>query len=275
MKTIFKVLLIATLFAYSNIFAQEYTLSIQPTLSKEETIKSYQPLADYLSKETGHKIKIKAYRNFFTYWQKMKSEKNFDFVLDAAHFTDYRIVEKNYSVLAKIPNTISFSIVTRNDVFIFDTDELVLEKIATTPSPSLGGIRLYEIFQNPARLPIQVTVHDTSEAVKAIADGKVLAAIIPTPLVSNYDYLNTVMTTTPVPHMAFSASSKVPEEVKNDIKNALIQADNSEDGRIMLGKVKSEKFEKTSAKDYAGYSKLLKGLFGYVPSEEQVSQIGI
>ncbi len=275
MKNLYKILLIATLLIGANVFAQEYTLSIQPTLQKEDIIKSYQPLADYLSKKTGHKIKIKTYRNFFTYWQKMKKSKDFDFVLDAAHFTDYRITDKNYSVLAKIPDTVSFSVVTRDDVLIFDMDELVLEKVATMTSPSLGGIRLYEIFHNPTRLPIEVTVNDSNEAVRAIADGKAVAAIIPTPLVNNYDYLNTVMTTKPVPHMAFSASSMVPEKVQNDVKNALIHAGNSKDGRAMLSKIKLEKFEQTSAKDYEGYAELLKDLFGYVPSEEHVSQFGI
>jgi hypothetical protein len=275
MKNIYKILAISALFFCTDVFAQEYTLSIQPTLPKDVVLKTYQPLADYLSQQTGHKITIKAYRNFFTYWQKMKNTNDFDFVLDAAHFTDYRIWNKGYSVLAKIPNTVSFSIVTLDDVLIFDIDELVLKKIATTTSPGLGGIRLYEIFQNPTRLPIQVTVNDADEAIDAIIKGKAVAAIIPTPLVSKYDNLNTVMTTKSVPHMAFSASPNVPEVVQRDIQNALIKANNSKDGLAMLKKINLDKFDPTSAKEYKGYSSLLKGLFGYVPHEEQLSQNGI
>lgn len=271
MKYLYKTLLILALFVYADVSAEEYTLSIQPILSRDAVMKSYQPLADYLSKQTGHKIKIKAYRNFFTYWQKMKNMEEFDFVLDAAHFTDYRIRTNDYSVLAKIPNSVSFSLVTSDDVLIFDIDELVLKKIASMTSPGLGGIRLYEIFGNPTRLPIQVTVNDSSEAVNAIVEGKAVAAIIPTPLVNNYDFLNTVMTTKSVPHMAFSASPKVPDIVKRDVKRALINASFSKDGQQMLNKMKLENFESTSYKEYEGYSSLLKDLFGYVPPEMKLS----
>lgn len=272
MKYLYKTLTLLALFIYADVSAEEYTLSIQPTLSKDAVMKSYQPLADYLSKQTGHKIKIKAYRNFFTYWQKMKNIDDFDFVLDAAHFTDYRIRSKNYTVLAKMPNTVSFSLVTNDDTLILDMDELILKRIATTTSPGLSGIRLYEIFQNPTRLPIQVTVNDSDEAVNAIVEGKAVAAIIPTPLVNNYDFLNTVMTTTSIPHMAFSASPKVPEIVKRDVRRALVNAVYSKDGQQMLKRMKLEKFETTNYKEYEGYSSLLKGLFGYVPPEEQLSQ---
>ena len=271
MKNLYKTLMILALFVSADVSAEEYTLSIQPILSKDVVMKSYQPLADYLSKKTGHKIKIKSYRNFFTYWQKMKNMEDFDFVLDAAHFTDYRIRGNNYSVLAKLPDIVSFSLVTSDDLLIFDVDELVLKKIASVTSPGLGGIRLYEIFKNPTRLPIQVTVNDSNEAVNAIVEGKAVAAIIPTPLVNNYDFLNTVMITKSVPHMAFSASPKVPDVVKRDVKRALINAAYSKDGQQMLKKMKLEYFESTSHKEYEGYSSLLKDLFGYVPPEMQIS----
>ena len=272
MKHLNRILVPLVFLFATDVSAQEYTLSIQPMLPKDTIVKSYQPLADYLSKHTGHTIKVKAYRNFFTYWQKMKNLENFDLVLDAAHFTDYRVRNKNYSILAKIPETVSYSIVTHEDVLIMDTDELVLEKIATTTSPGLGGIRLYEIFKNPTRLPVQVTVNDSAEAVSAVVEGKAMAAIIPTPLVSEYEHLNTVTTTKSVPHMALSASPNVPEVVKRDIQHALINAHKSEDGEQMLARLKLAKFTPTSAEDYDGYSLLLKDLFGYESSDAPILQ---
>ena len=164
---------------HTNVMAQEYTLSIQPILLKDTVVTTYQPLADYLTKQTGQQITIKAYRSFFTYSQKITRVKNFDLVLDAAHFTDYRIQNYDYTVLAKIPDTVSFSLVTHEDLFIFEAEELILKKVATMPSPRLGGIRLYEIFNDPSRLPIEVTVNNSQEAVNAIVDGraKILTSI--------------------------------------------------------------------------------------------------
>ena len=50
----------------------------------------------------------------------MQKGKDMHFVLDAAHFTDYRVQRKDYKVLAKLPDTVSFSVVTSEDNFVFD-----------------------------------------------------------------------------------------------------------------------------------------------------------
>lgn len=244
--------------------AAEYTLAIQPILPQEKLKKNFQPLADYLSKETGHTITITTQRNFLFYWTKMrKGKKGFDLVLDAAHFTDYRIKTQGYTVLAKLPDTVSFSIVTSENNFILDEEELIGLRVATMPSPSLGSLRLEELFPNPMRIPIYVWEPNTTVAVKNILSGKVDAAIIPTRLASTYDNLNIVLTTDPVPHMGLSASPDVPADVTEKIRQALLNADTTDNGKKMLAKLKLEKFEPANSETYDGYADLLKEVFGY------------
>lgn len=244
--------------------AAEYKMAVQPILPQDKLKENYQPLADYLSAETGHTITISTQRNFLFYWTKMrKQQKGFDLVLDAAHFTDYRIKKQGYTVLAKLPDTVSFSIVTSEDNFILDTEELIGLRVATMPSPSLGSLRLEELFTNPMRIPIYVWETNTTVAVENITNGKVDAAIIPTRLASAYDNLNIVVTTEPVPHMGLSASPEVPAEVAEKIRQALINANNTEKGKAMLAKLKVGKFESASSETYDGYSDLLKEVFGY------------
>jgi len=244
--------------------AAEYSLAIQPILSPEEIKKNYQPLADYLSKETGHKITISTQRNFLYYWTKMrKGEKGFDLILDAAHFTDYRIKAMDYTVLAKLPDTVSFSIVTSEDHFILDEEELIGMRVATMPSPSLGALRLEELFDNPMRMPFYVWEANTSAAVENILSGKIDAAIIPTRLASTYSNLNVVLTTDPVPHMALSASPRVPPEVAERIQQALLNAANTENGKAMLTKLGIANFAPASREIYDGYAELLKEVHGY------------
>ncbi|NOQ89926.1 MAG: PhnD/SsuA/transferrin family substrate-binding protein [Gammaproteobacteria bacterium] len=244
--------------------AAEYTLAIQPILPQEELRKRYQPLADYLSSATGHKITISTQRNFTFYWHKMrKGKKGFDLVLDAAHFTDYRTKNMGYTVLAKLPDTVSFSIVTHEDNFIMDVDELTNKRIATMPTPSLGSVRLEELFPNPMRIPIYVWKLNANEVVESVLSGRVDAAIIPTRLASTFDGLNTVMTTEPVPHMAISASPMVPVDVAAKITQALLNAKDSPDGKKMLAELKTDRFDAANNDTYAGYGELLKGVFGY------------
>jgi phosphonate transport system substrate-binding protein len=244
--------------------ADEYTLAIQPILSQNELKESYQPLADYLSAATGHTISISTHRNFLLYWTKMrKQEKGFDLVLDAAHFTDYRIKTQGYTVLAKMPDTVSFSIITTEDNFILDVDELIGLRIATMPSPSLGALRLEELFPNPMRLPNYIWAMNTTLAVNSLLSGKVDAAIIPTRLASTYNDINIVMTTDPVPHMGLSASPKVPKKVTEAIRNALLNAGSTSQGQEMLSKLKLTQFEATSEAAYDGYANLLKEVYGF------------
>jgi hypothetical protein len=244
--------------------AAEYKLAIQPILPEKELVEIYQPLADYLSKATGQTITISTERTFTFYWHKMyKQREGFDLVLDAAHFTDYRIQHQGYQAIVKIPDTVSFSVVTKDDNFVLDIEELTNKRIATMPSPSLGAMRLEKLFPNPVRIPLYTYEINANKAVESVLSGKVDAAIIPTPLASQYNNLNTVMTTEPVPHMALSASPDVPAEIVEKIRTALIEAPNTPDGKAMLAQLKLDKFEATDNATYAGYAKLLEGVYGY------------
>lgn len=246
-----------------NTIAEKYTITVQPVLPAKQIKSSYQPLVEYLSKKTGHEFTIAAHRDFNVYWIRMKKAENMDFILDAAHFTDFRIQRKGYKVLVKMPDTVSFTVVTHEDNFIFDMEELISKKIATMPSPGLGAVRLNEMFPNPSRLPFFISASDSLDAVNKVLDGSVDAAIIPSPLVGNFDALNSVISTDAVPHMALSSSSEVPEEVAQAVKKALLDATSTADGKKMLEDINISGFEDTSTEAYAGYADLLDGVFGY------------
>jgi len=247
----------------SNLQAQVFTLSIQPILPKKEIIKAYQPLADYLSDKIGHTIKIRAHSNFLTYWSAMRSNKGFDLVLDAAHFTDYRIQKKQYEVLAKLPDSVSFSMVTHEDDLIFDSAELVLKKVATMISPATGALRLNQLFPDPMHQPRIIYARDSRDAAQQVIERKAFAAIIPSALVSSFESLNTVMETEAMPHMGFSAAPSVSKEIKAEIRQALLNADKTDEGRAMLSKLNFTSFVDASAEIYHGYSELLKNVIGY------------
>lgn len=243
--------------------AQTYFLSVQPVLPRDQIQHNYQPLAKYLTETTGHTIVIKSYRNFLTYWARMQKAKDMHFMLDAAHFTDYRVQRKKYKVLAKFPDTVSFTVVTGEENFVFEMDELISKRIATMASPGMGAVRLNGMFPNPVRLPFYIEASDAVDAVNRVLDGSVDAAIIPSPLVGNFENLNSVVSTEPVPHMAFSASPEVPDEVAVAVKNALLDATKTPEGKKMLEDMNIEYFEDADADLYAGYGELLEGMFGY------------
>lgn len=254
--------LVFTLLISSNSFAKEYHFIVQPIFKASKTMQVYRPLVQYLSKETGHTFKIITAKSFLSYWEIMKRGE-YDLILDAAHFTDYRIKNMQYTVLAKIPDTVSFSLVSHEEEIILDYDELIGKEVVTLPPPSLGSVRLAQMFPNPMRQPVILSSESATEAINSVKNGKYFAALIPTPLLNQHRNLNTIGTTRAVPHMAISASPKIEKSVQHKIREALVNAVNSSDGRAMLKLLNLPSFQATSARTYRGHEQLLSGVWGY------------
>ena len=180
MKLYFRQILLASLLSITSgaSLAAHYLLSVQPVLPADQVRQSYAPLASYLSAKTGHTFSIKTYRNFLTYWARMQKAKDMHFILDAAHFTDFRVQRKNYRVLVKLPDTVSFTVVTGEENFIFEMDELISRKIATMAAPGMGAVRLSSMFPNPVRLPFYLEASNSVDAVNKVLDGAVDAAVL-------------------------------------------------------------------------------------------------
>jgi len=237
-------------------------LVVQPILPAKQTRQVYGTLAAYLTRATGQPIELVTAQNFLTYWETMKRSR-YDLVLDAAHFTDFRDERLGYHVLAKIPDTVSYSLVTANDNLLFGPDELLAKRVATLSPPSLGAVRLAEMFPHPLRQPILVRVTNSVQAIRLLQQGKVEAAMVPTPLLNEYNNLNVVTTTAPVPHIALSAGPRVDARTRESIRRALVNADKTPRGRHMLQVLKFPKFVAADNAIYKGYAHLLKGMWGY------------
>ncbi|RMG59774.1 MAG: phosphate/phosphite/phosphonate ABC transporter substrate-binding protein [Gammaproteobacteria bacterium] len=235
---------------------------VQPIQDRATTLKHYKPLADYLSRTTGEDVELEAAINFLTYWQGIRKGK-YDLVLDAAHFTDYRMEKLGYIPLAKVPGTVSYSLVTHPDTLIFEPEELIGKKVATAGAPSLGSLRLQALFPNPIRQPQIIEVPNAAEALRRVENGEVTAAIVPTPLLANHPDLNVVLTTDPAPHVTFSVSPKVPAEVREKLRKALLALGTTEEGRKVLQAINFPGIEPADPKRYQGYERLLSQTWGY------------
>lgn len=243
--------------------AGNYNFVVQPILPPEQTKAAFQPLTDYLSKQTGHKITLITAINFLSYWETMKKNTQYDLILDAAHLTDYRVKRMGYNVLAKRADAVSYTLVTSEKATILDAEELIGKSIASIGSPSLGMLRVEDMFPNPLRQPVIIEVNNSVDSIKKVLSGQAAAAMVPTPLVGQYPELVSITTTEQVPHTAISASSTVPKDVQDAIRTALLNASKTEEGQKMLQAINFPSFEKASNKLYAGYESLLEGVWGY------------
>ena len=245
----------------------ELVLAVQPILEEEQTRKVFQPLCDYLAQATGRRCRIFTSPNFYAYWDNVRQSTAFNLVLDAAHFTDYRAQKLGFEVLAKIPDTVTYTLITRDSELILDAAELVGKRVATLGIPSIGAARLNGLFPNPSRQPVVIEVGAAEKGMRLLLDGKVNAAILPTPFVSQQMAsgagVSVVLTTDPIPHIALSTSSSIDASTRTALRNALLSAHTREDGRKMLKLIGFERFDPASLAVYAGQGMILKEYWGY------------
>ena len=240
---------------------------IQPILNEEQTQRAYQPLADYLGKIAGKRVVIRTLPNFVAYWEVMRQSNGYDLVLDAAHFTDYRAKKLGFKVLAKIPDTVSYSLIVGSGALVIDPIELIGKTVATPGAPSVGAARLNAMYPNPVRQPVIVDSGTAEESIQMLLKNKVQAAMVPTPLVSQQmaqgGGISVVTTTEPIPHIALSAAPRLNAELREKIRAAVVNAPNTEDGRKMLKGINFERFDPANEQIYAGQGTLLKEYWGY------------
>ncbi len=252
----------STLLLCESAGAAWYSLMVQPTQPAETMQRNFQPLAEYLSSETGQDIRLEITKNTAFHWQKLRRDNEFDFVLDAAHITDYLVKKFNFDVIGKVVGATSYSVVTVDDNQVTEPEQLIGKRVASLASPSVGALRLISMFHDPIRQPRLVEVKSAQTAAAKVLAGDVFAAIIPTALADDYPMLRIILTTEQIPGLGFSAASKVPAAVRDSVRRALLRASRSDMGRNVLKKARLPGFEPASAKTFDGYLNLLFGTWG-------------
>lgn len=255
------VLALCTGLAAAPASAEEFRLVVQPIIDRDATRKAFAPLAEYLSKASGHTITLKTAYDYADFWLLMKNGSHYDLIFDAPFYVDYRIKYQKHVPLAKVPGLVSYSLVTLSSTGIFEPAELIGKKIATLTPPAPGGLVMFKMFPNPSRQPYIHPVRSAEDAMKLLLAGKVVAAMVPTPLAAQAmaqgKEISTVATTEQTPHMTITASPKIDEATRKKIAVALIDAAKTPEGRAMLQQIGFEGFEPTTPALYHGYSKYL------------------
>jgi ABC transporter, phosphonate, periplasmic substrate-binding protein len=170
-------------------------------------------------------------------------------------------------VLAKVPESVTYTLVTRTTDMLLDASELAGKRIATLGIPSIGAARLNGMFPNPSRQPIAIEIAAAEQGIRLLLDNKVNAAILPTPIVAQQmaggASIAVAFTTDPIPHIGLSAAPSIDANTRNLLRAALVDAHTNEEGKKMLKLIGFERFDPASAAVYKGQGKLLKEYWGY------------
>lgn len=259
--------LTASLAPVGTVHAAGYALYVQPILSEQETQRAFAPLCQFITQVSSTSCEVRTSPNFMAYWDTIRRGEQVDFVIDAAHFTDYRAAKQGYKVLAKIPDSVSYSLVVPEGKIVFDPIELAGKRVATLGTPSMGAARLNAMFPNPMRQPVIVEVNNAEDGVAMVRNGKVDGAILPTPVVSRAmaggGGMVVVTTTEPLPHIALSASPRLDAGMRERLRGALLKANTTPEGQQMLKSIGFPRFDSATEEMYANHGRVLKEYWGY------------
>lgn len=247
--------------------AEELVLGVEPLFNARQARQQFQPLCQYLALAAKRTCRVDSRETYFSYWEAIRQGRAFNLFLDDAHFTDYRAQKLGYVVLAKIPNTVTYSLIVQDSNTIRDPARLVGQRIATFGIPSMGAALLNGIFPKPSKQPIPVEVNDAEAGFALLRAGKAVAAILPTPLVrqeiARGGALRVLLSTEPIPHMGLSAAPGLDPDLRRVLRDALLNAHKSDAGRAMLSTLGLERFDPANATVYRGQANILQTYWGF------------
>ncbi len=246
--------------------AAEYRFTPEPAYTPAAAEEIYKPLLDYLSKATGEKFVLAPAANYASYWRDILKPDQTDFSYDEAQFADYRINHLGFIPLVRRSQGTSYTLLANPDFEGEKPSALLSSRIATMPAPSLGYAVLMQVFSDPVQQPdISSNAASWRDCLDMLNSGEAQAMIFPTWMLETFGNpsMVTLYTSRDFAGSAILASPDVPEDVRNKVRDALLNAEGAPELGELLLELGITKFVSAEPKDYAGEQKMLSGFYGY------------
>lgn len=243
--------------------------SAPPRETEADALRTYQPIAEYLSRITNKTIVYRYPKDWLTYQTEMQRG-SYDLVFDGPHFNSWRITHLRHSALVKIAGEHAFAVVVRKDEKrITELKQLAGQKVCGMDPPNLGTLAVLEQFDNPARQPVIMNSIGWNKAYEGVAfEKKCTAAIVPMVNLKKFsnheNVVRVVYTTKALPNQAFSAGPRISAQDQALIAAALLSREGSPAVARLVSAYGGEKgLAYASKEEYAGLDAYLKDSWGY------------
>lgn len=251
----------------TQVVTADLILSAPPRESQEAGIKTYGPLADYLSRVTGEKVVYQSPANWGLY-QAYMTMGQYDLVFDGPHFVSWRDQHLKHAPIAALSGTLGFVIVARQeDARVHTLADLNGKGVCGHAPPNLATLTLYSQFPNPSRQPMLVETKGFDNAYKALLAGKCSGTVLP---IETYRKLDAQAKRTRVlfeskayPNQALTAGPRVPEVVRQRIRQALLSPGHQPESHPIAKALGGSDFVAATVDNYKGYDELLKNVWGF------------
>ncbi len=244
------------------------TFSTPPTQTAESTRYLYQPIADYLAKVSGKKVKLVIADNFIEYSQALLDDK-YDIVFDGPQFIGWRIKKRNHEALAKLPRKLNFLVFVREDAGINKLRKLAGKRVCGIGSPNLMTLGLLDMFPNPAAVPTIIPVKSFKQALVCVQKKGAVAAVVRNKFwhsrkPEQKKGLKLLYEAThDWPDRGFSINKSIDAQTRRKMHDALLDPQVRTVARRLFKKYKTRKFIPATNQEYAPLGKLLKPIWGF------------
>jgi hypothetical protein len=246
--------------------AADFSVTVEPNYPPAQAQQVYAPLLAYLSKATGQHFVLKTSANYHVYWRDLRGNADTDFAFEEAHFTDYRINRQRFTPLARTIEPTKFVLLVDSSNADGGANALIGRRVASMSAPSLGYLLLGELYKNPIAQPeIQSAAASWKDGVEMVFAQESDGAMVPGYIAATYPNLVSVATSRDFTGRAFSASPKVPPDVRKKVTDALLALHKNPALFDVISELGTTQFVPATAAEYAGNERLLRGVFGYVP----------
>jgi ABC-type phosphate/phosphonate transport system substrate-binding protein len=242
--------------------------SAPPHQTEAEALRTYRPIAEYLTRVIGKKIVFHYPKDWLTYQKEMQLG-SYDLVFDGPHFNSWRISNLRHHTLVKLADEYAFVVVVRKDDRITNLKQLAGLKICGMTPPDFGTLAVLSQFDNPMRQPIIVNTLGSTKVYEGVAiDKHCSAGILPAASVKKFNesakLLRAIYMTQPIANQAFSAGPRISREDQARIAAALVSPEASQVvSRLIAANGADQGLVFASKNDYTGLDVYLKDSWGF------------
>jgi len=252
-----------------------------PRESAEDGEKQYASIAAFLTRTTttGKTWVYEHPGDWLSYTKNMR-EDVYDMILDGPHFISWRVQMLEHTPVVRFNGALKFYTVVRNDDPATMLDDLAGHLICGLAPPNMATLAVQAAFDNPMRTPLILEVTDFKSGYQSMLAGDCRGAILP---VAVYNRMNTegkvdaaakiVFESKPIPQQGFSVSRRIPTEMQEQIRAALLTPEGhaaTEAARKRYGGGKD--LTATDREEYLGYAFFLRDYWGFEVVEPTVAE---
>jgi hypothetical protein len=243
---------------------ETFILQGHPIFTPDQADLVYRPLVNYLNDVTPYRFDLQISRDFHRYWLDVRRGETPDLVLEEAHLTAFRMQRDDYTPLVKAAEPTTYSLMASPTYIDGSLRDFVGRPVSSMPSPSLGYLVLSRWYENPMQQPIiQSNASSWLDAIEIVFSMEAEAAIAPRNLAERYVNLETIETSQEFPGLTLSASPAVPEEIQQEIRQALLNLHDDDNHYAVVHELDIERFIEADPQEYDGLENWLREVTGF------------